>query len=188
MSYKSTMCSENDGLPAISHGLCQAHYRQLRLKGELKPLQKHLLRPVRECIQGDGRPATSRGLCSMHYLRLKRTGSVEERKSRQRPFTAMGPQFALPDTGTREQWICWAAGFFDGEGCVSISRDTSTRHYGLNLTVAQVDVVFFRVFQGLFGGRINQRSSRTAKRRAISTWRFASQGARRVLEELLPFL
>jgi len=187
MSYNVTLCSENDGQPAHCRGLCQAHYRQWRLQKPLQPLQKHLLRPVKECKEGDGRPAKSLGLCEMHYLRLRRHGSVE-RRDRHKPFTSAGPQFSLPTTGTREQWVCWAAGFFDGEGSIGIRKDSKTRHYYLHLTVAQVDVASLQVIQSLFGGRINQREKRTEKRRAISSWRLASQGARQVLEALLPFL
>jgi len=187
MSYQIIMCSEKDGLPAIARGLCQAHYRQWRLKKPLQPLRKHLLRPVKECSEKDGRPAVSNGFCAMHVLRWRRNGSLT-RKDRYSPLYSALPEFPLPTNGTRDQWICWAAGFFDGEGSIGIMKDSKTRHYYLHLTVAQIDVASLQVLQGLFGGRINLREKRTEKRRAIHTWRLASQGARQVLEELLPFL
>ena len=183
-----TLCSQGDGRPTISGGLCGMHYARLRRLGTLTVTKIQSSGKIKECSEGDGRPVQSLGLCTMHYLRLRRHGSLEGR-DRKQAMRITPPQFPLPPHGTREQWICWAAGFFDGEGCISIVKDKGNKHYFLTLAVSQVEMTSLQIFQALFGGNITTRHAPSDKtRRNCSHWRLSSQGARIVLEFLLPFL
>jgi len=82
----------------------------------------------------------------------------------------------------RNSLVAWAAGFFDGEGYVGITRHT-TDGFALQVAVTQVDPRPLGVLRGLFGGSISG-----VKNRAIYQWRLSARAAAPMLKEILPFL
>lgn len=81
--------------------------------------------------------------------------------------------------------LIWAAGFFDGEGCVCIQRQmrgkhNKTYHY-LDISVFQNDRSAVELLMGMFGGRI------AAEDRGWK-WRACGPTAGVALQELMPFL
>jgi hypothetical protein len=96
---------------------------------------------------------------------------------------------------TDEQLICWAAGFFDGEGCVSISHGhfvrtrksglVSDRHsYGLHAIICQREEEPLKLFQQRFGGHLfpYQIHGNTYFR-----WHVWASGALGFFETIVPF-
>ena len=86
----------------------------------------------------------------------------------------------------------WAAGFFDGEGCVSIASGKQSGYggvyYRVDLIVSNTDQRPLRVFKRLFGGRIDRRV-REGNRRVAYQWRTTgSAHAAAVLHELEAWL
>ena len=88
--------------------------------------------------------------------------------------------------------VAWAAGFFDGEGCISISKPINKRKNGVHYTgyqlqaiVAQRDRRPLEVIVGLFGGNIT-----AVKIHGSTYWYLRKHGAKaaELLEQLLPFL
>jgi len=86
--------------------------------------------------------------------------------------------------------IAWAAGFFDGEGCITVpvrTRSRNRRNYSLALYVGQVDPRPLARLQGYFGGAVVSRTS-WGKGRPIFMWRISGTTAEAALRVLLPFL
>lgn len=86
--------------------------------------------------------------------------------------------------------LAWAAGFFDGEGCIYVakSKNDKLRHgirYEIRITVSQVDVIPLKVLISLFGGSLHKRSKGT---KHIYNWYLNGASALKVLEKLLPYL
>lgn len=58
----------------------------------------------------------------------------------------------------KETDLSWAAGFFDGEGCISFAKRIRNKNpeYELTLTIGQANISPLRKFQKLFGGRLRK--------------------------------
>lgn len=90
--------------------------------------------------------------------------------------------------------VIWAAGFFDGEGSVSIQRLSgpslgarSGMRYTLRLNVPQIVIAPLERLQQLWGGSIRLDKSRS-KGRPLYVWSLTTGAARRMLIEVTPFL
>jgi hypothetical protein len=87
-----------------------------------------------------------------------------------------------------EHELIYLAGYFDGEGCVSITSHGSMPQ--LTVTVQTSDKAILELFAECFGGRIrtiNYRADKPCKRQMYSWERYSSNG-QIVLEALLPWL
>jgi hypothetical protein len=115
----------------------------------------------------------------MHYQRWKRYGRVHNLPEQP---TKPNEKLPLPAHLTREQWIIYAAGFFDGEGCVQIAHRKKTKVYFLKINAVQKTNEPLKILQGLFGGGIYTR------RTAPYAWDASSQQAFHALQEMLPYL
>lgn len=82
--------------------------------------------------------------------------------------------------------VAWAAGFFDGEGCISI-RKTGGRGYGLLIQVTQVNKDPIQKFANLFGGSICLQESR-GSHKPLWRWCQACRRASESIRYMLPFL
>jgi len=82
----------------------------------------------------------------------------------------------------------WAAGFFDGEGCIQIEPRASGGYtsYYVNLAVAQNDRRPLMALQEKFGGQVKS-ASRSAGDQC-SRWRVSNRGAEAFLIAVLPHL
>lgn len=86
--------------------------------------------------------------------------------------------------------LAWAAGFFDGEGCISAPvrvRVRNRRDYSLSLYVGQVDPRPLMRLRSYFGGEVVPRTS-WGKGRPIFMWRVSGTTAEATLRLLLPYL
>jgi hypothetical protein len=101
--------------------------------------------------------------------------------------------------GNQRQANAWAAGFFDGEGCVSLSDCTKknsprgpVRHVAMKIIVAQKVTTPLEKFVELFGGRINPASSSGPNalggRFRGWEWTLRSTAAVDALTKMLPYL
>lgn len=95
-------------------------------------------------------------------------------------------QSSAPPTQTD---LAWAAGFFDGEGWVMVTRKRSgdRMRFGLQVAVGQTSLEPLEKFQVWFGGRIHRLVDRP-RSHPVWQWRVGSWMARAVLQQLLPFL
>jgi hypothetical protein len=88
--------------------------------------------------------------------------------------------------------LAWAAGFFDGEACISVVRcthkDCAREQVQVLLDVAQVHPASLERLVTLFGGRI--RVSRNGQDGAwrINAWRIYGRKAGVILQHVLPYL
>ncbi len=84
--------------------------------------------------------------------------------------------------------LIWAAGFFDGEGCISIGRSRKGKrpahpgYYALQLTAYQNDPAPLDIFISLFGGRV------LLRREGGSIWQQSGSQTVETLSKLLPYL
>lgn len=92
--------------------------------------------------------------------------------------------------------LIWAAGFFDGEGCVNIARCVNRRSnskgehtyvcYQLAIIAAQKTPKALENFVSLFGGKLN--SQLCQGKFIVWNWKVTGQKAADALVELLPYL
>lgn len=88
-------------------------------------------------------------------------------------------------------FVAWAAGFFDGEGCVFAGHDRSRDGYHIwrfFLVVSQVDPRPLTALQARWGGTIQFKKSANPRHRDQWTWRISGQPASVFLAEILPLL
>ena len=89
----------------------------------------------------------------------------------------------------RQEMIAYAAGFFDGEGHIRISKHSTRGSYMLQITAVQAVRNPLPIFVELFGGTISSRTGLSrGKPRALYTWQASSASAERALMELIPYL
>jgi hypothetical protein len=93
---------------------------------------------------------------------------------------------------TDREFAAWAAGFFDGEGCVSITiggNRFGVSHY-LQVVVAQVDPRPLELLASRFGGSITprNRASQRPNEQPAQQWRLYGRSARPFLEAVAPYL
>lgn len=97
-------------------------------------------------------------------------------------------EYPDPETLDRDLLI-WAAGFFDGEGCVNISKQKSPGHnwYGftLNIAVSQKTKAPLERLHQLFGGHLFEYKTKGV---TYYRWQQWSHGALNCLMQLYPWL
>lgn len=79
-------------------------------------------------------------------------------------------------------FLAWAAGFFDGEGCVLVSERLNKTVYQLFTTVTQQEPTALHLLKQRFGGNVTPdktatSDSYTRKRGAILVWRWKATSA-----------
>lgn len=87
--------------------------------------------------------------------------------------------------------IAYLAGFFDGEGCVCINYQPSTRQYSLRLQVTQSGRPATRVlsrYVDAFGGRLRESRNRKSHWKRSWVWSCQSLLAKAALTAMLPWL
>jgi len=95
---------------------------------------------------------------------------------------------------TADELLIWSAGFFDGEGCINISkqsrkygrnRDLTSINYGLNVSVCQKDPRPLEILHDMFGGHFY---SYDVKGNTYWRWHIWSHMAVRMLNAVQPYL
>lgn len=86
----------------------------------------------------------------------------------------------------------WAAGFVDGEGCITVHKNSNNSHI-LRLQVDSTTPSVLGVLHGLFGGRVNGPYNRgqykdSYNRRPIWVWSACGKEALSALEKIEPYL
>ena len=94
-----------------------------------------------------------------------------------------------------EQDLAYIAGFFDGEGSVSIRKAKPSVHhrtqsvrYSLLVSITNTNLPILEFIQSLLGGVIHERTWRTPMQRQSYSLYWSSGQGRRVLEFLSPYL
>lgn len=80
----------------------------------------------------------------------------------------------------------YAAGFFDGEGCVNCSSSRNNSFVRILVVNTNIDVL--KAFQAVWGGDINANYKSKAHWKQAYTWRLQHQAATDFLKEIKPFL
>jgi hypothetical protein len=86
------------------------------------------------------------------------------------------------------QFLPYAAGFFDGEGCVGIYGSRKRLTLRVCTSVANTDKAVIDMFVSRWGGGIRVMAPRKSNHRTLYTWRTNTAAAIAVLRELRPFL
>jgi hypothetical protein len=77
-----------------------------------------------------------------------------------------------------ELFLAWAAGFFDGEGCVLVSERKNQTIYQLFVSVTQQDPTALHLLKQRFGGNVTPDKTAVIgyerKRGAVLCWRWKS--------------
>lgn len=82
--------------------------------------------------------------------------------------------------------LVWAAGFFDGEGSVSIVLYKG--RFMFRLLVGNTDVRPLHVFKELFGGSISPHAPKMPNAKPAYQWQVVSKQAALALRYMLPYL
>lgn len=83
--------------------------------------------------------------------------------------------------------LAWAAGFFEGEGSVRVSRPAARNWGTLNVDVPNTDESVVRFFEQRWGGSVKHQPQ-GGRRRAVWRWRLAARQAVPFLEAIRPYL
>jgi hypothetical protein len=84
--------------------------------------------------------------------------------------------------------IAWAAGFFDGEGCVRASAASGKKKgYSARCTVANTDPRPISKFHELFGGTVSVRESKMLGQRRSFEWTIQGDELDEFISQILPF-
>lgn len=90
---------------------------------------------------------------------------------------------------TREQQIVWAAGFFDGEGCIcSVKATKDSKSRLLKVAVVNTHRGSVERFVELFGGHVIEKRPQKIHHKQQYCWWASARKAERMLRELAPFL
>ena len=91
-----------------------------------------------------------------------------------------------------ENKLAWAAGFFDGEGCIKVVKQKVNYGYGhshtLALHITQKNIKPLKIFEKIFGGKIYKTKEKRYKDYYIYEWQVHNQNAIRVLKLIRPYL
>ena len=143
-------------------------------------------RPISFCSVPDcGRRCHGQGLCEKHYARKRLYGKIYLHEAEEIHVQEIAK---LPYGHTWHEWMIWAAGFFDGDGSVSIFRQ-SAGYLHLKISVAQVKKEPVEILYVLFGGglRLHRREPSS---RYQPTWNWYATGAKalRALKQMVPWM
>lgn len=86
---------------------------------------------------------------------------------------------------TERELLIYLAGYFDGEGCVSVQKATKKYPY-LQVQVASGDKEIIEKYFEVFGGHLYKEKGGT--NRQLYRWTIGGAKAQEVLKILLPFL
>lgn len=84
----------------------------------------------------------------------------------------------------------WAAGFFDGEGCIDVGRNNGARQRHLpRLTVGNTNLAALERLKAILGGSISRRSPGRGERRPVWAWQVSgAKGVSEALAMMQPYL
>lgn len=85
----------------------------------------------------------------------------------------------------------WAAGFFDGEGCIYLAKVKNhggNLLYELRVEAAQIDPLPIIKLHEMFGGWKGKQTIKIGSKRDVHKWKLSSLKAEYFLETVLPYL
>lgn len=92
---------------------------------------------------------------------------------------------------SRTHEVSWAAGFFDGEGYITIQERSHKKYIGFYLRVGinHVAVEPLLVMQRLFGGTIEKQDPAkvTGNRKPRHRWCISTKNAQEALKQMMPY-
>lgn len=91
----------------------------------------------------------------------------------------------VPRDTIKKSDLAWAAGFFDGEGCILIrTHHIGDKYYTLSLKISQKRLEPLRYFSELFGGV----GSFWTSKQGVHQWQCEGQKANQILKLIYPYL
>jgi hypothetical protein len=87
--------------------------------------------------------------------------------------------------------LAYLAGFFDGEGCISITKGKNhlgNVQYGLRVIVSNTNDYVLQMYKFSFGGRIQKRKYKKPEWRDCFAWELSSTRAYDFLKCVYPYL
>lgn len=83
----------------------------------------------------------------------------------------------------------YAAGFFDGEGCIRVTLQGNNNAAGIHVFITNTCKQILEEFQRKYGGSLRLRSQETEKHKDCYQWRISNKReAKKFLIDILPFL
>ena len=93
---------------------------------------------------------------------------------------------------SRTHEVCWAAGFFDGEGYIVIQKRSHKKYIGhyLRIGINHVAIEPLLEMQRLFGGSIEKQNPEkvVGNRKPRHRWTLSTSSAAETLKQLLPYM
>lgn len=87
----------------------------------------------------------------------------------------------------RETLISWMAGFFDGEGCVSVIKRNHDNVFTLVVQVVTTDLLTMKMIQTAFKGVLTARKPQEVNHKFSWEWRLTGRKAKEFLELIYPY-
>jgi hypothetical protein len=127
-------------------------------------------------VEGCGRAVVARMWCNMHYSRWLKRGCVDDRNK---------PPFA---ENLSVQELAWAAGLFEGEGSVRISKPMLRNWGSLVASVTNTNEQIVDFFQNRWPGRKRPATGLRPDQKPAWVWVLAARRAAVFLEAIRPFV
>jgi hypothetical protein len=119
--------------------------------------------------------------------RHQRSAERNARRDAERKARRKKRDYVVPDS----VGLSWAAGFFEGEGTVTLTRSGGRRRPWLTrllVSVANTDRSSIEFFADAWGGRVRTRKQPSPASKVPYEWSIGGQRAAFFVEDLLPYL
>jgi hypothetical protein len=87
-----------------------------------------------------------------------------------------------------DEWVSWAAGFFDGEGSVRINKATKQNQGHLTVEISNLDRALLDEFAARYGGTVRKASGLRVDQRQAYVWKAAAGQALTFLHAIRPYV
>ena len=111
-----------------------------------------------------------------------------------KPYRLGGRIMTIPSQPFYREHLCaWAAGFFEGEGCVYLKRTLpdkthKTERLEARCTITNSERILLEKMQTRWGGTIRSREPHGIGKKTLYQWNLYSSAMERFLEDIRPFM
>jgi len=103
------------------------------------------------------------------------------------PYAPKRPAFD-PSNPPSVAELAYVAGFFDGEGCITISTKKNTNYFRLTVQISQTDLSVLEWIASRFGGSVHNHGKQKERCKKTWIWFIGSFQAHEFLRVIRPYL
>lgn len=89
---------------------------------------------------------------------------------------------------TDREFLIWAAGFFEGDGSVQITKNKKFLKYNLQINITNTQIEPLNIIQNIYGGRVRIHGKETDEHKESYRWVATQKIAEKFLDDISPFI